>query len=107
MSWGGTARWLGDAAAEAGVAIDVPLAPPPIAECLIPVREAFAHLSRGRGWGPAGPLPIQLVEVAAWFDLMGPVDPDDRLDHLTLLTALDDAWLGAWQRRVDQQGQDR
>ena len=87
--------------------MDAPLAPPLVAECLIPVREAFAQLSRARSWGPGGPLPIRLTEITAWFDLVGPAHPEERLDHLTLLTALDEAWLAAWQRRVDQQGHGR
>ncbi|MDX2104156.1 MAG: hypothetical protein SF002_16655 [Alphaproteobacteria bacterium] len=87
------------AATEAGEPVPADSLPPPIPAVLVPVREAFALLSRARTWTTAGPLPISMEATAAWMAMVGPIDPDDRMEMLHLLASLDDTWLSDWYRR--------
>lgn len=68
--------------------------------------QCFADLSAGRSFGPSGPDPITLAEIAAWAGLRR---LELRPDHVAVILALDAVWLAharAGKDRVQPGGLD-
>lgn len=66
--------------------------------------EAFALLSGSRGAGLGRPLPIPLSEIESYCRLFGLTDPDDVVDLVELIVAMDTVYLDATARCATEAG---
>lgn len=73
---------------------------PRVFDDLHELYEGFYHLSAGRGYNEVGPQPILISEVRGYMDELHLVNPDERVEFLRLLRALDSTYLRLAHERI-------